>query len=300
MAAHGLFIRLREQRPYASPSERNIIDYIQAHPREAVSQSSRALAAATFTSASTVMRFCRRLGYDGYRAFIRELMFELAALDEQSDATLEDVDPADDPSVTATKVVRADIQSLEATRRLIDLDALDRCADLIIEAASVAIFGIGASLLVAHDLELKLLRADKPVSVYDDLHSQLLCAKNLHPEDLAIVVSYSGFTDEMIQCASYAQMHGTPVIAITRVGNNAGLARHADELLCVASSEPLMRSGAMGSRMSQLLVVDALFATYVTKDFERCSPLMRRNYTAKVDSERHQRTQTKKGSDADA
>lgn len=70
------------------------------------------------------------------------------------------------------------------------------------------------------------------------------------------------------------------MIAITRaVGSD--LADEADLVLGVASTEPLVRSGAMGSRMSQLLVVDALYAVYVTRDYERCSNIMLRNFTEK-------------------
>ena len=37
----------------------------------------------------------------------------------------------------------------------------------------------------------------------------------------------------------------------------------------------------MGSRLSQLLVVDALFALYVTRDYERCTKMMLRNFDEK-------------------
>lgn len=163
----------------------------------------------------------------------------------------------------------------------------------------VGIFGIGASLLVAHDLELKLTRIDKMCSVNDDWHNQRLMAKNMHPDDVAVVISYSGFTEEMIECARCARDRGARVIAITRIGNDAGLSRYADYVLGIASNEPLIRSGAMGSRMSQLIVVDALFAACVARDYERCSALIRRNYTVKEDTEGRRRTarERKGGSD---
>lgn len=80
--------------------------------------------------------------------------------------------------------------------------------------------------------------------------------------------------------ARHARRHGATVIAVTRaIGSD--LADESDLVLGVASSEPLVRSGAMGSRMSQLLVVDALYAMCVIQDYERCSQIMLRNFSEK-------------------
>ena len=52
-------------------------------------------------------------------------------------------------------------------------------------------------------------------------------------------------------------------------------------LLGVAASEPLVRSGAMASRMAQLMVVDALYAAYVASDYERATYVIKQNYIEK-------------------
>ena len=115
-----------------------------------------------------------------------------------------------------------------------------------------------------------------------------------------IILHGLGFTEEMIECARYARQQGARVIAITRIGNDAGLARQADYVLGIAADEPLIRSGAMGSRMSQMVMIDALYAVCVAKDFERCSALIRRNYTVKEDPEGRRKAskERKGGSDA--
>lgn len=297
---HGLILRLNEQRPYASPAERNIIAYVQANPQAVLSLSIRELASATYTSPSTITRFCKKLGCSGFKEFQRELVFEFASSQERGDMALEVIDANDSADEIVAKVVKSDLRSIEATGRLIDAATLERCAQLILQSRVVGIFGIGASLLVAHDLEMKLTRIDKMCVVNDDWHNQRLFAKNMHPNDLAIVISYSGFTEEMIECARYARQQGARVIAITRIGNDAGLARQADYVLGIAADEPLIRSGAMGSRMSQMVMIDALYAVCVAKDFERCSALIRRNYTVKEDPEGRRKAskERKGGSDA--
>ena len=72
---------------------------------------------------------------------------------------------------------------------------------------------------------------------------------------MAIAFSYSGLTQEVLDCTAEAQRHNCPVVAVTKVDGSSNLATMADAVLGVAASEPLVRSGAMASRMAQLMVV---------------------------------------------
>lgn len=97
---------------------------------------------------------------------------------------------------------------------------------------------------------------------------------------MAIAFSYSGLTQEVLDCAAEAQRHNCPVVAVTKV-DGSSTCHHADAVLGVAASEPLVRSGAMASRMAQLMVVDALYAAYVASDYERATHVIKQNYIEK-------------------
>ena len=281
MASKGLFLRMRDQKRDGTPAVRSIVAYVEQNPQAASLQSIHDLAKSTNTSASTVVRFCRKLGYEGYKEFQRELVYEIASMGEEGDIALDDISPDDVASNVVRKVIASNIRSIEATGKLLDTQTLEVCAEALVKCRVVDLFGVGASLLVARDLELKLTRIDKECHAYDDWHNQMLCAKNMHPDDVAIVFSYSGMTKEMISVARFAKKQGATVIAVTRLVGSGGLCDEADWVLGVAASEPLVRSGAMASRISQLAVVDALYAVYVTKDYERCTKVMLRNYDEK-------------------
>lgn len=281
METNGLLLRLRERETGGSPAERNISRFIQRDPQRVVSMGARELAAATYSSPSTVVRLCKKLGYAGYKEFQRELVFELALLGDESDIALEDIKQDDDIARIVRKVVKSDIQSIEATGKMMEVEAVERCVSMIREARVVDIFGIGASRLVAHDFAQKLVRIDKECHSFDDSHDQILCAKNMHAEDVAVVFSYSGRTAEMLECARLAHVAGAPVIAVTRMDERSELALLSDCVLGVAASEPILRSGAMASRMAQLAVVDVLYAAYVAGDYEHSTDLIKRNYIEK-------------------
>lgn len=280
MPIKGLLLGLRELRHSTNPAIRDVAETIERDPGKMAGLSVRDLAAASRTSPSSVVRLCRKLGCEGYREFQRELVYELASMDGINDVALEDIVPDDDADSVLVKVLQSDVRSMEATARLVDPSILMECARVIADCRTVNLYGVGASLLVAHDLQSKLERVDKVCRIQDDWHGQLLSARNLHSDDVAVVFSYSGLTEEMLIVARHARRHGATVIAVTRaIGSD--LADESDLVLGVASSEPLVRSGAMGSRMSQLLVVDALYAMYVIQDYERCSQIMLRNFSEK-------------------
>lgn len=282
MDNRGLIFLMREHKQFASPAERNVIEYIQGNPKEASALSVHQLAEKTYASPSTIVRLCRKLGCEGFKEFKRELIYELALTNEGNDVPLEDVEKGDDPEQIVRKVVAGCTKSIELTQRLVSTETLVECARLIATAQVVELFGIGSSLLVAHDLELKLMRLGKECHVYDDWHSQLLCARNMRKTSVAVALSYSGMTNETVECARTAKQNGCKVIAITRLCADSPLAKYADAVIYTAANEPLVRSGAMASRMSQLMVIDMLYAVLVMLDFDRNAAFLRQNYIEKT------------------
>ena len=134
------------------------------------------------------------------------------------------------------------------------------------------------------------MRLNINCNLSDDYHSQMLYAKNMGREDLAIVISYSGLTREAIECAWIAKANGAKVVAITRGGIDSELIHRSDYVLGVAETEHIMRSGAMSSRIAQLNVVDALFAAYVNRNYEKSVKRFSTNYIGKLDSAEHVNT----------
>ena len=141
------------------------------------------------------------------------------------------------------------------------------CVALLHKARVIYLFGLGASLCAAKDAYLKFLRLNKLCIINEDWHSQILQARNATREDVAIVVSYSGVTQEIIECMQELKRNGTPIIAITRCVQSP-VSELADHKLYTAANESLFRSGAMSSRMSQLNVIDILYTALANEEYE--------------------------------
>lgn len=279
----NVLVRLQEYKGKASGAEKGAVAYILANPEEASFLSIHDLAQKSYTSSSTVIRLCRKLGFNGYRDFIKSLVYELTLRQSTYDERKKELTAGDTLQEIVDKVTYKNIVSLEDTRKLIDFAVLQKCVDLLFKARVISIFGIGSSLLVAKDARLKFLRINKPCNVYEDWHAQLLQAKNMGKDDLAIAISYSGMTQEVLTCVETAKEKGALVIAITRFGQNP-LQALADHTLSVAATEFVVRSGAMSSRIGQLNVIDILYTAYAHKEYE-------------CNVEQFKRTHIKKGAD---
>lgn len=265
----GLLVRIDDYSRNAGEAEKELINRLQKNPEKVLRKSVKELAKETYTSPATIVRLCKKLGCSGYKDFQNTLAYEIALFQESRDIAFQIITQKDTVEDIISKVTKKNMESLDTTRKLIEPKVVTECVKLLEKSRSVTLFGLGTSLLVARDLYLKLLRADVICNVCDDYHAQLLAAMNLRNDDLAIVISYSGLTEEMLKCAKQAKSNGAKVIAITRAVDSK-LAGIADFVLPVAATELIHRSGAMSSRISQLNVIDILFTAYVNRNYEFC------------------------------
>jgi len=278
----GLFFRIKNYEDYASSAENDFILKLQKNPESFVGKNLKEIAEETFSSEATIYRLCRKLGYKGFKDFQQALIYETAIMYESAKASMEDIVPGMKTEDIISRVTMKNIDSLEMSMKLVSAEDVDECIRLIDEARNINLYGVGSSLLVARDFYLKLIRVGKLCNINDDLHAQILYAKTTKPGDLAIIVSYSGLTEEMIECAKTVKQNGGKVIAITR-SSGSHLGKHADVVLGVAATELLVRSGAMSSRISQLNVVDILYVAYIDKHYDELHDSFAKTQISKVE-----------------
>lgn len=276
-------LKLREKSKLFSPTEKEIVDAILRDPKVVVEMTIHELARHTFSSASTIVRLCHHTGYEGYREFRKAVSQELAAQEKSRKVEQKEITSADSLREIIDKITYKNIVSLEETMALMDENSLRACIEMIRSARVVYLFGLGASLCAAKDAYLKFLRLNKICIINEDWHSQLLQAKNATPEDVGIVISYSGATVEIVECMQAMKENRTPIIAITRCVDSP-VAELADQKLFTTANESIFRSGAMSSRISQLNIIDILYTALANVAYEESLEQLSRTHIRKPGS----------------
>jgi len=254
-----LAARLRAILPGLSPAETRIARIIEADPSGAAALTVNKLADRAATSAATVVRAARSLGFEGYPQLRLALAAHGGSL--QSDVGVPlgaDIVEGDPPGVVLAKLAAFEAEQIRATAELVDPAALERVVALIGTARRIDVYGIGASGLVAQDLTAKLCRIGVNCRAFTEHDAAMVSACLLGPLDLAIGVSHSGENPGTVTPLTLAREAGAATAAITGATRSA-LARQAQHVLVTAGREFGFRSAAMASRTGQLLVVDGIF-----------------------------------------
>lgn len=259
------------------PSIRRVAERILSRPQAVLDETISQLARACDTSETSVVRFCRTLGFTGYVPLKLQMAAELAAETVQRGGEApygSDILATDTLAEMVAKISASELVGIQETADNLDLDALQSVIDYILAARKVIVFGIGASSSGAEDLAQKLLRVGRVALGEKDAHNALSSASLLAPGDVAVGFSHSGRTRETIELLRIAREAGASTVAVTNV-EGSPLARHADVTIRTAVRETTFRSGAMASRTAQLTVVDYIFVGVARADYDRSVQALR-------------------------
>lgn len=251
----------------ATESEKEVLRFLINQTREAVEMDIHTMAKKCFCSPATIVRICKKNGFSGFKELKQALWNDINLSKQLMQVNLTAPSDGKIPNIVA-KVLNTNIIAIQNIYNLLDFDELERIVALLLSQRYVYLYGIGASFLVAKDFQQKLERINKRTFLYEDIHLQLISSTNLEPGDVAIIVSYSGLTKEIIEIAKNVKMCGGKIIAITKYGANK-LSSMSDYNLFVPMLEKPLRVGASSSRVSQLSVVDIVYNTYISLEKEK-------------------------------
>ena len=239
--------------------EKLIANYLLEKQDCIIKMSAKEIADITGTSAPTVVRFAKKLGFESLNEMKLKLSLNLRNKNNTRKESFEYLD-----SDLKTKSIISGIGTsmhkiIDETILVIDENELDKAIELLIKAKNIYIFAVGVSSLVAMDFLYKLSRINKRCIVSADPHLQITSSVLMEEGDVGIAISYSGETKEVLICAENTKKTNIPLIVLTKASIKNKLANLADLLLEIPSCEKTLREGAITSRVSQLLIIDMLF-----------------------------------------
>jgi RpiR family carbohydrate utilization transcriptional regulator len=278
--------------PYLSPALRQLGEFVLTTPEAPQTMTISQLASAAGVANSTVSRFTRKLGLDGYYALrlgIAEAEFARRA---QISATApaafvyENVVRDEAAGTVLDKLTRSSRHALDETARQLDVDALEQAVGLV-ERTSTLIFAcMGSSSIAAENAVGRFTRAGRKCVLERDQALQTMTAMTVGPADLVIGISDSGQTTLVVEALRLARERGAPTLAITS-RPDAPLRAHADVCLLTAEAPG---EGVYGetvtAKWGQLLVIDALYAAYAARHFDETVGYLKASFSAVIQRSR--------------
>jgi len=255
-----LIARLRSASADMTPAIERVATAVLNEPDVVLYQSITELADHSKSSEATVMRFCRVLGFSGFQDFKLALARELATRDSSAQS-VNGGDAVQDLVATA-------ITALKETEKLIDRTALEQAASVLVGARHIAIFGVAASAITAEYLAYKFTRIGLMCRTGRDAHLAMMTAATANSSVVQIIVSSSGSTFDAVRVAEVARASKCKVIGITN-RSKSPLVGMCDITFVASWPETPLTGGAFPSKISQLLIVDALISAILKADPKR-------------------------------
>jgi len=248
-----LMEKLTDSHVQLRPSERKVAVVVLQDTARAMRLSIAALAAAAGVSEPTVMRFCARLGFDGFQSF----KFALAeALAVGIPVTHSAIQLDDSVQAMAVKIFDHTLSSLDRSRRSLDTTAVAAAVELLLTASNVLFVGLGASGIIAQDALQQAVLFGVPCAAPVDLHQQFMAASMCRPGSVLVAISNTGRSKSILDIAAQGKERGATVIGIS--GGPSPLIDLANVGLVLRTFEDTDIYTPTVSRLAGLVLIDVL------------------------------------------
>ena len=241
-------------------TEKKVADYILENIKNVIYMSITDLADACNVGESSVFRFCKTLKLRGYQEFKIALAHSTSSEDEMPQFTSK-VTMQDTIDELSSKMFAATVNALTETQNLINTNDVSNAVDMLIKGGRIHFFGVGGSLMTALEANNKFMRITNKTECTIDSHLQIISASLMAKDEVAVLISYSGSIKDLIQVAKVAKERGAKIILITRFSKSP-LANYADVILLCGANEGPLQAGSLSAKVSQLYLLELLYAEY--------------------------------------
>lgn len=256
-AKNDVLMTIQEVMKHLSKSEQKVAEYVLEHSDETMNLSIASLSKNADVSEPTVVRFCRKLDFNGYQDFKIALAKGSTYTDETLKIIHEEILETDSLEEISQKVVNSHTLALRQTVANINYEQLEQFVDMLCNAGQVKFFGLGGSGTVAIDVENKFLRTGINTEVCIDSHIQLMKTSLLAKKDVVVIFSNSGATKHFADIIEIAHKNGTKVVVITSFADSI-LGRVADLTFEIRAKEKSYKQEPSSARLAMFAIMDVV------------------------------------------
>ena len=264
---HQPLLRVQAMLSEFSKAERRVAEAILTDQERTIRDSVTDLAERAEVGETTVIRFCRKVGYRGYQEFKLALAQDLVDVQGKTDSVLGPVGLEDTPSLINQKLTQAISGVVQDTASLLDLSQVEKAQELLLSAGRILAVGVGHSGVSVRDVGYRFLRLGLPVTMETDSHLMAMRLSVASTTDVVFAISASGSTRDVVDAVSLAKDRGAQIICLTSHAHSP-LARLADCILLTTVRESPFEGGSFATKIAQMYVIDLVATVVATREPE--------------------------------
>lgn len=215
-----------------------VADYIRTNPKELLNVSIHDLAILTYTSAGTILRMCKKLGYKGFTDFKYQFASEYQAI--VFTEAHNDFDLFSDSTTIDEMMDRLPLsffRSVEQTMSNLDKKQIQRILKKLKDADEIIFDGSNISYKLADIIAFKFTEIGFSSRAFSGLSwSHLTTLIETNKKVIAILITFSGENASLIEDAKILKDLDIPYIVVT-TNAKSSLLEHADEFIQIFYSQ---------------------------------------------------------------
>lgn len=249
--------------------EQAVIEHVIKFPKDLLEMNVSELAKASFTSASTIIRVCKKLGTKGFGdlKFIYASEYpEMMKLKESLKTIPYDENSTIDDIIHTMPLIYS--KAIDHTRSMIDRNVLINVIALMKKAKVIDIYGDGINHEVAKMFCYKLGEIGITSNAYSSIHwshASFLQIENI--PSFSILISHTGKNSNVIDAAKRLKKCNMPTLSIS--GNiDQSLAKLTDYNIHIMTTENTLEFSNVIFTMSTQYILDILVASLLVHRYD--------------------------------
>lgn len=247
-----------------SITEKKLAKYILANFTDIPQMTVQKLADLSATSAATVTRFSKKIGYKKYSDFKLAIS---RSIEKQVRNEYSSMSFNESFEVTKKKLIMNDKLIIDSMDELLDETTISEIVEKLYSADKIYVFGVGTSGIAAEDIRQKWLKLGKTVLFEKDkslVWQQL--SREGGEKKVFWGISHSGKNKEVLALVKEANNNQMITIGMTQIGKS-NLEKAVTYVVQTSRTDNIDNghygSGATHSLLLQLLTIDIIYFFYL-------------------------------------
>lgn len=261
-------LRMMKKAEGFNEKEKSISKFLLENYEKIADMPSREVGTYTYTSSSSIVRFCKKLGCKGYSDFKVKFLSEIRSaqfLNLDGEISLTEKDSA---ISVLDKITSLHKQVINETKNELSIENLIKITNCIVKAEYIDFFAYDLNLYLAEYACNQFFHCGKISNVYSASNAQQLLALTAKQNHLGIFISRDGENHKLIEAAKTLKKSKVRTIVIT-MRKDSSLATICDDYVHAAYAYRIEELGPIMFSTSVKYIIDIFYSMVFVSQYDK-------------------------------